>query len=139
MTEQDFINQLQGFGEQLSNLDDDLLAIGGRLVSEMRANPRFPVDTGSLRNSVMAVVQDNSINIQMLYYGMFQNYGVAGVDGDSRFGVVDEVPSVILPPPLRSSKYQYKDRAYGIPARRFFNVDELAQRIETELANRITI
>ena len=130
-----FFAALNAFGERLTNLDDILLAVGGEIVQELKL--RAPVDEGELRNSIGAVVQNNSLSIEMLVYGLFQNYGVAGTDGDSRFGVVNPVPAGILPPPRQSDKYQFRERRYGIPAQSFFNYEELAQRIQTEITNRL--
>ena len=139
MTVEEFERALEGLGNAISNMDDILLAAGGRLVEQMKTNA--PVDTTRLRDSIAAVVENNSLKIKMLTYGAFQNYGVAGTDEDSRYGVVDEVQAGVLPPPLMSSKYQYKTKRYGIPATRFFDVtdmtDYLAEAIEENLINQL--
>ncbi len=132
-----FLDALSRFGERIETLDDTLLGIAGRLVQEMKTDA--PVDQGDLRNSIQATVENNSISFQMLYYGFFQNYGVAGTEGDSRFGVVNEVPSGILPPPRQSSKYQYRDRKFGIPAQDFFDFDYMGTLIQNEIANRLEL
>jgi len=136
-SENNFLAALSDWGDRIDNLDNDLLAIAGRLVEEMKTDA--PVDTGVLRNSIQATVENNTLSFQMIYYGFFQNYGVAGTEGDARFGVVNEVPSGILPPPLQSNKYQYKERAYGIPAQDFFDFGYLATAIQNEIANRIEL
>lgn len=133
----DFLQELEGFGESLENLDDTLLAIAGEIVADLKA--AAPVDTQALKNSIQAVVEGNSLKIAMLAYGSFQNYGVAGTEGDSRFGVVEEVPAGVLPPPIGGSKYQYKERRYGIPAQNWYDFDALSARITTEIANRIEL
>ena len=133
----DFLSELESFGESISNLDDILLGVSGQIVAQLKA--AAPVDEGDLRNSIQAVIENNTIRIAMLEYGSFQNYGVAGTEGDSRFGVVEEVPAGVLPPPLRSSKYQYKERAYGIPAQNWYDFNQLANTITTEIANRLEL
>ena len=130
----DFLSELESFGETLENMDNILLGIAGGVVRDLKATA--PVDTGDLKNSIQAVVEGNSLKIAMLEYGSFQNYGVAGTEGDSRYGVVLDVPAGVLPPPLRSSKYQYKERAFGIPAQSWYNFEALSNRILTEIANR---
>lgn len=132
----DFFRALDQFGEEINNLDNTLLAIGAQLVERLKS--RAPVDEGDLRDSIQATVQDNTLSIQMLVYGLFQNYGVAGTEGDSRFGVVEEVPSFITPPPKQSSKYQFKERRFGIPAQNWFNADALQMAVYDEIENRIT-
>ena len=76
MTVEEFERSLQDFGEGLSNIQPILLNIGGRIVDEIKAGA--PVDSGALRNSIKAVIEDDSLTIAMLYYGIFQNYGVDG-------------------------------------------------------------
>ena len=133
----DFFAELDNLTRNIEDMDSTLLAIAGRLVSEMKADA--PVDIGNLRDSIQATVENNTLSFQMLVYGLFQNYGVAGTEGDSRFGVVDEVPAGVLPPPLRGSKYQYKERAYGIPAQRFLDIEYLATQIQQEIVERIEL
>ena len=50
MTVEEFERALEGLGNAISNMDDILLAAGGRLVEQMKANA--PVDTTRLRDSV---------------------------------------------------------------------------------------
>lgn len=131
----DFLSALESFGDRVDNVDNYLLALAGQLVSELKSNA--PVDQGDLKNSIQVVAEGNTLKIEMLAYGMFQNYGVAGTEGDSRFGVVEEVPSFVLPPPLRSNKYQFKERKFGLPAQNWFDVDILRATIFNEIENRL--
>ena len=139
MTVEDFEAQMNDLGQALSSIDEVLLNAGGKLIADMKQ--KVPFDTGALYSSLGAVVEDNSLKISMLTYGAFQNYGVAGTDGDSRFGVVDEVPSAVQPGPLRGSKYQFKERRFGLPAQDFFDTntmtDYLAQAVEDYITNQI--
>jgi hypothetical protein len=128
MTVEQFEQALHQFGEELpTQLDADLLLIGGELVAQLKA--ASPTDTGALRDSMIAIVQDNQLKIEMLYYGMFQNYGVSGTK-DS-LGV--SVPEGILPRPLAEPNYQFGIRQRGLRARGFFNVDQLATQIAGRL------
>lgn len=128
MTVEQFESALQEFGETLpSQLDADLLLIGGELVAQLKS--LSPTDTGALKASMQAVMQDHTLKIEMLYYGMFQNFGVSGTT-DS-LGVT--VPVGIMPRPLAEPNYQFGIRKTGIRARGFFNVDQMANQIAVRL------
>jgi hypothetical protein len=128
MTVEQFESALQEFGEQLpTQLDADLLLIGGELVAQLKQTA--PVDTGSLRASMQAVMQDHTLKIEMLYYGMFQNFGVSGAN-DS---LGTTVPEGIMPRPSAEPNYQFGIRKTGIRARDFFNVDLMANQIALRL------
>lgn len=127
MTIEQFESQLQAFGQQLNNLDAHLLTIGGELVAQIRAIA--PEDSGDLKRSLQAVVDNNTLKIQMLYYGMFQNYGVSGTE-DS-LGLT--VPQNIEPQPLSGSEYKFETRRFGIPAQSFFNYETLQNQVAQRL------
>lgn len=128
MTTEQFQQALQQFGEELPNqLDADLLIIGGELVAQLKA--LSPTDTGALKGSMQAIVQDNLLKIEMLYYGMFQNFGVSGTN-DS-LGV--QVPQGVSPRPLAEPNYQFGIRKTGLRARAFFNVDQMSEQIANRL------
>jgi hypothetical protein len=127
MTVEQFESALGQFGQQLNNLDAHLLTIGGELVAQLKAIA--PEDTGALKSSLQAVVDQNQLKIQMLYYGMFQNYGVSGTE-DS-LGIA--VPEGIDPKPTSGEKYTFKTRQFGIPAQHFFNLQQLEQQVATRL------
>lgn len=147
MTLDEFSNALRGFGEELRTIDDELLEIGGLLVEALKA--AAPRDSGALKNSIEAVVQDNSIQVQMLAYGVFQNYGVDGTNQPR----ADRVPFGIDPRPAAGDKYgfsgQYEmiggDLPFGVRTsiyqkglrpQNWFNLDTLADQITNEIANR---
>ena len=150
MTVDEFVNELGDLGEQISNLENDLLEIGLGIVNDMKA--RVPVDSGALRNSITSVVTNNSITITMLAYGMFQNYGVRGTQS----GSADTVPQEVEPTPREGGSYSFNSiyrmiggplpfgarvniHRFGLRPQRFFNINEIATRLEQELANRIDI
>lgn len=150
MTVDEFIDELGGLGEEISNLEDDLLEIGLRIVNDMKA--RTPIDSGALRNSITSIVTNNSIELTMLAYGMFQNYGVKGTVS----GSADPVPPEVNPQPREGGQYSFNSiyrmiggplpfgariniHRFGLRPQRFFNIDEIATILEQELANRIDI
>lgn len=76
MTVDDFIARLDGLGQQATNLSDVLTQIGNEITVGLKQ--RAPVDTGALRSSISFMVDENSLTLEMLNYGVFQNYGVDG-------------------------------------------------------------
>ena len=131
MTVEEFANELEGLGQSITRLDDILLATGGRLVQQMKA--AAPVDTGDLKNSIQAVVENNQLQIQMLVYGMFQNFGVKGTE-DS-LGIT--VPEGVSPIPRQGDKYSFQSRRFGLPNQTFFNVDAMADTLAEAIAENI--
>ena len=129
---EDFENMIDQFGENISNLDNTLLGVVGRLVAEMKR--RAPVDTGDLRRSIQGTIRDNQISFQMVYYGMFQNYGVSGTE-DS-LGV--RVPEGVFPRPRNGNNYAFGVRKTGLERQVFFDLDYMAEEIANEIANRAT-
>lgn len=148
MTVDQFTRQMEDFGQELSALDDLLLAIGGEVINNLRA--QAPVDSGRLRQSIQAVVAENELNIAMLAYGMFQNYGVDGMQ-QSR---ATAVPFGINPQPTAGGRYGFSGQyemiggdlpipvkksiyAFGLRPQNWFNLETVTEYIETELARRL--
>jgi hypothetical protein len=149
MTVEDFERSMQNFGESLSNLQPILLNIGGRIVDEVKAGA--PIDKGALRDSIKAVVADDSLSIEMLYYGIFQNYGVDGMQNAParevpRFGVMQptagrrfgfsgnyEAIGGTLPFAVRKSIYKM-----GIKPQSFFDVDAIAEAVADGVTQQLT-
>lgn len=123
MTLDDLINELGQFGQDISDLSPVLQELGDEITREMRS--KVPVDTGALRNSIRAQVTYNSLEIDMLYYGAFQNYGVNGTQD----GIADKVQFGIQPRPTSEPFYAFKKRRWGLRPRRFFNMDLLEQLV----------
>ena len=101
MTVDQFERSLQGFGETLNNLQPILLNIGGRIVDEVKAGA--PIDKGALRDSIKAVIEDDSLSISMLYYGIFQNYGVDGMNQ----AVANDVPTFGVMQPTAGRRFGF--------------------------------
>ena len=151
MTVEEFETALQDFGETMSNLSPILIQIGGRIVDDVKQGA--PIDTGALRQSIKAVIQDDALAIEMLYYGIFQNYGVDGYPGKPatdvpRFGV--------LQPEGGGSRFTFPENdgemiggdlnfgarktiyKMGLKPQSFFNVDEIAEAVAEGVAQQLT-
>lgn len=132
MTVNEFEQQLGNFGQNLEDITAILLQIAGPIVDDIKS--QAPVDTGALKQSVQARVQGDSLFIEMLYYGMFQNFGVNGTDDR----VAREVPFGVSERPTSEPFYQFKQRRFGLPARGFFDVDLITQIVADGVAQQLT-
>tara|TARA_R100000541_G_scaffold52706_1_gene60489 strand:- start:144 stop:545 length:402 start_codon:yes stop_codon:yes gene_type:complete len=131
MTVDDFIADLSALGEELSDPQEILTEIGTGITEEMKR--LAPVDTGALRNSIGYIINGNQITFDMLFYGMFQNYGVSGTE-DAR-GL--PVPFGVLPPSVGNT-YAFKKRRFGLRNQTFFNFDTITDTIAAGLGEQIT-
>lgn len=150
MTVDEINRRLSQFGQQATDLSDILTTIGSDITAEIKR--AAPVDTGALRSSISFAVTMNSLELEMLNYGVFQNYGVMGTEND---------PGVIATPDgifgvAAGYKFQFKSQTIGgslpFPVRRsiaqkglkpkqFFNLrsitDEVVERLTEELTRPI--
>ena len=135
MTVEQFEEQLADFGESIRDLSPILNQIAQDVAAQIKA--AAPVDTGRLKQSINAFVTANSLEITMLYYGAFQNYGVKGTEDN----IANKVEFGITPRPSSEPYYAFKTRRFGLPPKRFFNLEDLqslvAQRVETELLQQL--
>tara|TARA_R110002020_G_scaffold445881_1_gene657840 strand:+ start:3819 stop:4274 length:456 start_codon:yes stop_codon:yes gene_type:complete len=148
MTVDEFESALGDFGETMSNLSPILTQIGGRLVDQIKQDA--PTNTGALRNSIKAVIADDSLTIQMLDYGVFQNYGVDGMQN----APAREVPFGV-PQPTAGRRFGFSgnytmiggDLSFGarkeiykmgLKPQRFFDVDQIAGAIADGVAQQLT-
>ena len=147
MTVDEFESALEGFGETLGNLSPVLFDLGGQIVDDMKANA--PYDTGNLKSSIKAVIDEDSLSFEMLAYGLFQNFGVKPDYNtktehkpfNSQFGGItnpSEVPFGVEPQPLSGNFYTYKTRKFGLPRRKFFDVDQIAETIANGVTQQLT-
>ena len=149
MTVDEFESALGGFGETMQNLSPILTQIGGRLVDQIRQDA--PTDSGALRNSIKAVIEQDSLSIEMLYYGIFQNYGVDGMQN----APAREVPSYGVLQPTAGSRFGFsgdfemiggglsfgaRKQIYkmGLKPQPFFNVDVIAAAVADGVAQQLT-
>ena len=132
MTVNEFEQQLGNFGQNLEDITAILLQVAGPIVDDIKS--QAPVDTGALKQSVQARVQGDSLFIEMLYYGMFQNFGVNGTDDR----VAVEVPFGVSERPTSEPFYAFKQRRFGLPSRGFFDVDLITQIVADGVAQQLT-
>ena len=149
MTVDEFERALGDFGETMSNLSPILTQIGGRIVDDIKSGA--PVDSGALRNSVKAVIQDDALAIEMLYYGIFQNYGVDGMQN----APASEVPRFGVPQPTAGRRFGFSgnyemiggDLSFGarkqiykmgLKPQSFFNVDVIAATVADGVTQALT-
>lgn len=128
MTVEQFESQLAQFGQQLNNLDAHLLTIGAELIAQIKMVA--PEDIGELKRKLQAVVDNNTLKIAMLDYGLYQNFGVSGTQdslGQTVTGVLEESM------PRNGEFYAFKTRRFGLRAQSFINVDQL----EIQIAQRL--
>lgn len=130
MTVDEFISDLSALGEELSDPQSILTEIGTGITEEMKR--LSPVDTGALRNSIGYEINGNQITFDMLYYGMFQNYGVSGTEDNMGL----PVPFGLLPP-REGNTYSFRKRRFGLRNQTFFNYDTIIDTIATGLGEQI--
>tara|TARA_R110000803_G_C11708379_1_gene286532 strand:+ start:67 stop:468 length:402 start_codon:yes stop_codon:yes gene_type:complete len=127
MTVDQLVADLSTLGQELSDPQSILTEIAEPIVAEMKRTA--PVDTGALRNSIGYQINGNDIEFTMLYYGMFQNYGVKGTE-DNR-GL--PVPFGLLPP-RTGDRYSFTKRRFGLRPQTFFNYDTIINTITDGIA-----
>ena len=149
MTVDEFESALGDFGETMQNLSPILTQIGGRLVDQVKEGA--PIDSGALRQSIKAVIQDDSLAIEMLYYGIFQNYGVDGMQN----APAREVPAFGVPQPTAGRRFGFSgdytmiggDLSFGarkqiykmgLKPQSFFDVDAIAAAVADGVAQQLT-
>lgn len=150
MTVDEFESALGDFGETMQNLSPILTQIGGRLVDQIKQDA--PVDSGALRQSIKAVIEQDSLSIEMMYYGIFQNYGVDGMQN----APAREVPSYGVMQPAAGRRFGFNvnpgqmiggDLSFGarkeiykmgLKPQPFFDVDIIAGAIADGVAQQLT-
>lgn len=149
MTVDEFESALGDFWETMQNLSPILTQIGGRLVDQIKQDA--PTDSGALRNSIKAVIEEDQLSIQMLYYGIFQNYGVDGMQNaparevprygviqptaGSRFGFSGDYTMIGGDLSFGARKTIYK---MGLRPQPFFDVDAISAAVADGVAEQLT-
>jgi hypothetical protein len=128
MTVDELVADLGMLGQELSDPQSLLTEIAEPIVAEMKR--RAPVDTGALRNSIGYEINGTELSFDMLYYGMFQNYGVKGTDDDRGL----PVPFGLLPPRV-GDRYSFTKRRFGLIPQTFFNYDTITNTITDGIAD----
>ena len=128
--------ELGQLGDELSDPQTMLAQLGDDIVQSMKAN--VPVDTGALKGSIRWQTNGpNSISFEMLNYGIYQNYGVRPNASamsmskfwGNRFGGLTQ--------PQFGAGYQ-PPRTFGLPARKFFDENEINDLIGDTFIETIT-
>jgi len=128
MTVEELNAELSQFGQDLQDLSPTLTDIGERITNDMVR--KAPVDTGALRNSIRTFVTYNSLEIEMLSYGAYQNYGVNSGKGNKP---ANAVQFGVSPRPSSEPFYAFKGGLLGIRPKNFFNMDILQDTVEQSL------
>tara|TARA_R110000772_G_scaffold32192_2_gene79024 strand:- start:10193 stop:10642 length:450 start_codon:yes stop_codon:yes gene_type:complete len=145
MTVDEMVGRLDRFGQRATDLSDILTQIGSEITTQIRS--RAPQDTGALKSSIGFSVTTNSLALQMLNYGVFQNYGVDGTEQSPARGVEKGIFGLpegykfkftsktiggSLPFPVKRSIAER-----GLKPKSFFSIadlkDEVILRLEEEL------
>ena len=129
MTVEEFTAKLDGLGQQLSDPQSILTEVGTEIVNAMKAGA--PVDTGALKNSISYTINDDTLSINMIYYGSFQNYGVKGTET----GSPNPVQFGVSPRPSSEPFFAFKTRRFGLNPRSFFNMDTITNQVAQAFLN----
>ena len=136
MTVEQFEDFLGEYTDQLESLDGSLTPLVNQMVNDLKSNaPVARKDGGSLRRSIVGGVSDNEVEFGWLDYGTYQNYGV-GPDPKSPItsGRIDPFG---ITEPIELGPFRYKTRKFGLSAKPWFDVEDMARLITEEL-ERIT-
>ena len=74
--------------DPLEDLEQDIQRLATKIVDEMRA--MAPNDTGALKKSIKLTMDRYGFEINMLNYGAYQNFGVAGRENTSITSPTDQ-------------------------------------------------
>ena len=148
-TVDEFIAQLEEFGQRAVDLSDILSQVGSEITTKIKADA--PSDTGALKSSISFEVNQDSLTLEMLNYGVFQNYGVGGtksspvtlkrvegcifgIPAGTRFRFKSLTIGGSLPYPVRRSIVER-----GLQAKSFFNIQDISQEVALRLEEEINI
>jgi hypothetical protein len=146
VTIEDFLDDLRGLGEALSDPQQMLANMGDDIVQHMRQN--VPVDTGALKSSIRWNFKGvNSIEFSMLPYGLYVNYGVK----PDEFTTTPKFRSPLsadfrqLRAPWAEPEFGvqmgsgYQKRQFGMKARQFFSQEQIKNYIQEQFLEEIII
>lgn len=127
--EQQILEAIGASQEELEeNLDQNLRALAVQYLAQMRSG-RFRDQSGDLRRSMFARVEDNTLKLGMLFYGYFVSFGVQG-NKYQGLPLTDEVASIFNKRP--GNTFGTQERA-GLRPRQFYPTD-LAEQVDKILA-----
>ena len=119
----DVMNDILAAAEGLNDTNQVLTQLAINIQNDMRSTRGFTDQTGNLRRSIRAYVQDNALTISMLYYGYFLSFGTRN---NSKSPLTAEVASALTPPKVEGSFFKQPDNNAGIASRGFYptNIEE---------------
>jgi len=133
MTVEEFSQELSQFGQELQDLSPILANIEASITNQIKS--AAPVDTGRLKNSIRTFVTNNTLEIEMVYYGAFQNYGVNGTEERT----AKKVQFGVSPRPTSEPFYAFKKRRFGLRPQDFFDIDQLQDFVGQQLLEQTNI
>jgi hypothetical protein len=118
----ELVDQILQVTEGIDDATPELTRLALDIQNQLRRG-RFEDQTGNLRRSMRAYVQDNSIAIRMLYYGYYLSFGVRPGQASP---LTQEVASVFRGK-SEGSFFARNDENSGIAARRFYptNIEDM--------------
>jgi hypothetical protein len=130
----------------------DPKSIAGDLTRDLdniayRLRTLAPQDSGRLRSSIALLASgstgDVEVILQMLDYGLYQNYGVNGSEGIREIRPLSSTnaprrePYGVTVANSTLGSYEYSNRRYGLPATVFFDYEQLLNEIAVLAENGI--
>lgn len=146
-TVNDFLDDLRELGETLQDPQQMLANMGDDIVEHMRRN--VPVDTGALKSSIRWNFKGvNSIEFNMLEYGLYLNYGVKPdqFTRDPKMRRPGSTDFMGLRRPWAEPEFGvtmgsgYRaPREFGMMARQFFSKQQITEYIQEQFLEEIII
>tara|TARA_R110000765_G_C18549854_1_gene562125 strand:+ start:42 stop:503 length:462 start_codon:yes stop_codon:yes gene_type:complete len=149
MTVDQFSAQLDAFGEEALDLTSILNDIARDITTQMKADLRTgQYAKGNLKNSIFATASPDKFEIEMLAYGIPQNYGVVGTANNygakpiqdglqgagkvMTFGTFKTIGGDL---PFGIRKYIAEK---GIKPKNFFNMDDITEEVNDRILEALT-
>lgn len=133
MTVDEFERALGNFGQRLQDIGPTLQSIAELIQIDLRASYiASGLKTGGpLETSLRVTADGNTLSINMLDYGMYNNYGVLPTPSFKNGG--DPVKQTYF-----GRMFSYKTRQFGLPSRQFFDYENIQQQLADQIAIEIT-
>ncbi len=133
MTLTEFEQRLGAFGESIQDLQPTLTNIADLIEQDLKASySSVGLKTGGpLWNSLKATATADTLTINMLDYGMYNNYGVMPTPSFKNGGQAPKETYF-------GRMFKYNDREFGLPRRQFFDFNDIENQIAEGIAIEIT-
>lgn len=133
-TVDEFVAQLERFGQQARDMASILQTIGNEEVQKIKQDygrNGLKIETGALFNSIQATVNETTLTFSMLDYGAYNNYGVMPTPSYKNGGNAPfATPS--------GKQFRYTKRKFGLPSRQFYDETDIKQRMLLRLEEELT-